>query len=123
MSHDVPMSPASMLKRRGEMPTLRRMVLCSTAGLVLICLAGCSSSIYGWQVRTNTSEVAASFTPNQLQERPVAVFGAVAPPALRGNEVHLSYYLEDILKKVVPGWNVLSSEETVSRINAHGLTE
>lgn len=62
-----------------------------------------------------------SFQPAVFEQHPVALFGAITPPALRGNEVALSYALDQILHKVSPNWNVMSPRELTKRINRKGL--
>ncbi len=93
------------------------------AGVLLLFLfvTGCASSIYGWQVRTNSTPLPPTLHPDTLQQSTVALFSAVALPALRGNEVALVYYLAEILHKVVPDWKVVSPQETMARINGQGL--
>jgi hypothetical protein len=54
-------------------------------------------------------------------QEPVALFPAVTAPGLRGNEVTLPYFLGDILHKIAPQWQVVSPQETVTRINREGL--
>ncbi len=78
--------------------------------------------MYGWQVRTTSTQLAPSFHPRQLEQHPVALFTAITLPALKGNEVSLADYLEDILRKVVPNWRVIPPQETATRINTQGLT-
>ena len=75
--------------------------------LFLFCLSGCSSSIYGWQVRTNSLPVPPSLNLVALEQDRIALLPAWAPPFLRGTEVGLAYYFGDILHKVVPHWNVI----------------
>jgi hypothetical protein len=41
--------------------------------------------------------------------------------ALRGNEVPVAFYLHDVVQKVAPNIKVMGPQETVTRINAHGL--
>jgi hypothetical protein len=53
----------------------------------------------------------------------VALFPAVTVPGLRGNEVALSYYLDDILRKLTPKWRTISPKDTVTRVNQKGLAE
>ncbi|MET0516748.1 MAG: hypothetical protein ABW047_15630 [Nitrospiraceae bacterium] len=94
------------------------------AGLVaaMLILNGCSSSLYGgWLVRTNSTPLAPGLDPDDLEERPVAVFSALGPPAFRGNEIALTYYLDDVLHKVRPDWKIIPSQETATRINRQGL--
>jgi hypothetical protein len=81
----------------------------------------CSASIYGWTVRTSATLPSGSFHPSMLEREPVAVFEAVAPGGLRGNELGLAFYLADILRTVTPEFKVVSPQETASRINTRGL--
>jgi hypothetical protein len=62
-----------------------------------------------------------SFQPVVLEQDSVALFGAVTMAGLRGNEDTLSHYLNEILKKVVPNWKVVSPQELTRRINRQGL--
>ena len=62
--------------------------------LLVILGTGCASSLYGWQIRTHSRSMPPSFSPAVLAQEPVALFGAITLPALRGNEVAVSYYLE-----------------------------
>jgi len=94
----------------------------SLASLLMIC-SGCASSIYGWQSRTNSTPLPSSFDHHVFEEQAVALFPAVTVPALRGNEVAISYYLDEILRKLAPKWRTVSPRAIVSRINQHGLVE
>jgi len=100
----------------------KRYLLCGTFLLGLTSLLGCSSSMYGWQVRTHSTELPPSLRPSQFEKQPVALFTAITLPALKGNEVSLADYLGDILRKVVPNWRVIPPQETATRINTQGLT-
>ena len=93
------------------------------AGLLLLCLflSGCPGSAYLWEVRTESTTRPPSFNPAVLEKEPVAVLETLAAPALHGNEVGLSLSLTRILKKVVPNWKVVSTQETATRINQRGL--
>ena len=91
--------------------------------LLLVSLTGCSSSIYGWQVRTNSTELSPSFHPANFEQDGVAIFPAITAPGLRGNEVGLSHYLGQIFQKVSPNWKVVSEQDTLTRLNRHGLAE
>jgi hypothetical protein len=51
----------------------------------------------------------------------VAIFEALAPGGLRGNELGLSLYLADILARAAPTFKVVLPRETASRINMQGL--
>jgi hypothetical protein len=92
-------------------------------GLLLLSIlaTGCASSLYGWQVRTSSTPTSPSFHPVVLEQESVALFGAITTPALRGNEVILSYALRQILHKIVPNWKVVSPQELAKRINRQGL--
>ena len=91
-------------------------------GLVLIVfVAGCTSSIYGWQVRTESTGMASSFSLASLQQEPIVLFSAVTPPGLRGNEVMLASELGLVFRKLAPDWKVVSAQEAASRINKQGL--
>jgi hypothetical protein len=96
-----------------------------SAGTALLMMAifvtGCASSLYGWQVRTSSMPLPPSFQPALLEQHTVALFGAIAPPPLRGSEVALSYALNQILQKVSPNWKVMSPQELTKRINRQGL--
>ncbi len=92
------------------------------AALILsIFITGCASSLYGWQVRTSSTSLPASFQPADFEQHSVVLFGGIAPPALRGNEVAVSYALDQILRKVSPSWKVMSPNELAKGINRHGL--
>ena len=102
---------------------LYQMCVAWTGGVfMLVSLTSCSSSIYGWQVRTNSTEMPPSFHPANLEQDGVAIFPAITAPGLRGNEVGLANYLGQILHKVSPNWKVVSEQETVTRMNRQGLT-
>ena len=110
-------------ERCKRMSAFSLMGLLSHLALVLMVVPGCASSIYGWQVRTSSTELPSSFHPTDLQRHPVALFPAITMPGLRGNEVGLGRYLGQILYKVVPDWNVVSEQETSTRINHQGLAQ
>jgi hypothetical protein len=90
--------------------------------LLLMVAAACSTSIYGWTVRTNSTPRSGSFHPTVLEQEPVAIFEAQAPGGLRGNELGLASYLADILAAVAPNIKVVSPRDTATRINTTGLT-
>lgn len=94
----------------------------SLAGIFIIC-SGCASSIYGWQSRTNSTPLPSSFRHDVFEEQAVALFPAVTVPPLRGNEVAISYYLDEILRKLAPKWRTVSPKTIVTRINQQGLVE
>jgi hypothetical protein len=97
-------------------------VLKITLLFVVAVTSGCSSSIYGWQVRTTSTPFPPSFDPGLLSQEPVAVLGALTMPGLRGNEVGLAYMLGEVLHRVAPHIHILDSLHTVSQINQQGLT-
>lgn len=90
---------------------------------ILMISSGCASSIYGWQSRTNSTPLPSSFRHAVFEEQAVALFPAVTVPALRGNEVAISYYLDEILRKLAPKWRTVSPKIIVTRINQEGLAE
>jgi hypothetical protein len=51
----------------------------------------------------------------------VGLLTPLSIPVLRGNEVALSRYLDDIIKKIVPAWKVIDEQQTINLINRHGL--
>jgi hypothetical protein len=89
--------------------------------IVLVSMAGCSSSIYGWQVRTSSTAFAPSFDPGSLAQEPVAVLGAMTSPGLRGNEVGFDYMLAEVLHRVAPHFRIINQQQTISQINQQGL--
>ena len=88
---------------------------------VLVVMTGCSSSIYGWQVRTNSTPFSPSFDPGSLGQEPVAVLGALTMPGLRGNEVGLDFMLGEVLHRVAPQIHIINQQQTISQINQQGL--
>ena len=94
---------------------------CALLLLLIVLMTGCESSLYGWQVRTNSTELPPSFSSIDMQQQPVVLFSAVTLPALRGNETPMVHFLEHILRKVAPKWKLMPVMETHSRINMRGL--
>src|SRR5829696_1951148 len=92
-------------------------------GLFLICIfvTGCSSSLYGWQVRTNSVPMSQSFHPADIGQHSVALFGTFTIPMLQGNEIPLSYFLSQVIQKVVPNLKIVMPHELVKRLNREGL--
>jgi len=84
-------------------------------------MTGCSSSIYGWQVRTSSTSFSPSFDPGSLGQESVGVFGALTMPGLRGNEVGLDFMLSEVLHRVAPHIQIVSQQQTISKINQQGL--
>jgi hypothetical protein len=97
----------------------------SAAGLVLLILlmTGCASSPDIWTVRTSSTLLPRSSNPVNIDQEAVALLTPLAPPSLRGNEVALSSYLDDIIKEIVPAWKVIDEQQTINLINRHGLAE
>jgi hypothetical protein len=95
--------------------------LCLSLMFVLAFMSGCSSSIYGWQVRTTSTPFAPSFDPGTFAREPVAILGALTMPGLRGNEVGLDHLLGEVLHKMAPQIQVISSQRSISQINQQGL--
>jgi len=89
--------------------------------VILFVLTGCSSSIYGWQARTNSTPTDSLFTPMKLTQEPTAIFVAVAPASIKGNEVPLGHYLYRVLKKVAPNVKMVSPQVVATQMNREGL--
>lgn len=100
-----------------------RYLACTGGLFLLITLTGCSSSIYGWQVRTNSTELPPSFSPTTLEQGGVVVLPAITAPGLRGNEIGLNHYLSQVFRKIFPNWNVVHERDAITRINQQGLAE
>lgn len=95
----------------------------ATLILILASLSACSTSIYGWTVRTNSTPLSGSFHPTALEREPVVVFEALAPTTLRGTELGLAQYLAEIVGAIAPTVKVVPFHEAITRINARGLAE
>lgn len=91
--------------------------------LMMALTAGCSSSIYGWNVRTYSSPPFPSFNEVVLGHEPVAIFGALAQPGLLGSEIGIDAILAQVVRKVAPNIKVIGLKETVTRINGKGLAD
>lgn len=96
---------------------------CTGLLLIGVLMAGCSSSLYGWHVRTHSSAPAPSFNQALLSQEPVAIFGALAQPALGGNEIGIDAILAEVVIKVAPHMKVVDPKDTMSRINANALAD
>jgi hypothetical protein len=88
---------------------------------LLLFTTGCGGSMYGWTVRTTSSQIVAASDHASLGVHPIAVLTALSSPGLRGSEAGLAEYLAAIIRKVSPHWSVLDVQDTVSLINGHGL--
>jgi hypothetical protein len=84
-------------------------------------MVGCSKSLYGWQVRTNSTPVAPSFDQTPIDGKRVAIFPTLATGPLQGTAVGMSQYLSQTLKTLTPTWKVLTEQETLTKINKQGL--
>src|SRR5678815_2322521 len=89
--------------------TRSKALLYLSSVLMLALVTGCSSSIYGWQVRTSSTAFSPSFDPGTLGQEPVAVLGALTMPGLRGNEVGLDFMLGQVLHRVAPQMHIAVS--------------
>jgi hypothetical protein len=105
------------------MRRLWRVRALKAASLVLLfmCIAGCGKSLYGWQVRTNSTPVAPSFDHTPIDQMRVAILPTLSTGLLQGTAVGMSQYLSQTLKTLTPTWKVLTEQETLTRINKHGL--
>lgn len=89
--------------------------------LIVVFTAGCSSSLYGWRVRTNSSPPSPNFNRAVLTQEPVAIFGALAPPRLLTSETGLDTILAQVLSAVAPNFKVITQQEAASLINRNHL--
>jgi hypothetical protein len=89
--------------------------------LLALGLPGCSSSLYGWHVRTNSSPLSPSFNPALLGQQSTAIFGALAQPGLLGTEIGIDAILAQIIGKVAPNIKLIAPRETYTLINRNGL--
>ena len=89
--------------------------------LFIMAAAGCTGSMYDWEVRTESTPIPGPFHPTNFAQHPVAIFPAITMPGLRGNEFTLGHYLGYILRKENPNWKVVLELETSSRISRKGL--
>ena len=89
--------------------------------LIVVLTAGCSSPLYGWHVRTNSSPPSPKFNRAVLTQEPVAIFGALAPPRLLANETGLDTILAQVLNTVAPNFKVITQQEAASLINRNHL--
>lgn len=97
---------------------------CAALSLPLALLvAGCSSSLYGWHVRTNSSPPSPSINYVVLAQKPVAIFGALAQPGLLGTEAGMDLILAQVLSKVAPQMKVIPPITILSLINEKGLAD
>jgi hypothetical protein len=91
--------------------------------LILTLTAGCSSSIYGWHVRTDSSPPTPVFTQAVIRHEPVAIFGALAQPGLMGTEIGIEAILAQVLTKVAPQIAVIPPKDAFTQINRKGLAD
>jgi len=89
--------------------------------LLSICMAGCGQSLYGWQVRTNSTPVAPSFDRAPIDQMRVAILPTLSTGLLQGTAAGMSQYLDQTLKTLTPTWKVVTEQEALTRINMQGL--
>jgi hypothetical protein len=89
--------------------------------LIVVLTAGCSSSGYGWHVRTNSSPPSPKFNRAVFTQESVAIFGALAPPRLLGSETGLDTILAQVLRTVAPTLKVITQQEAATLINKNDL--
>jgi hypothetical protein len=89
--------------------------------LLVLCMAGCGKSIYGWQVRTNSTPVAPSFDRAPIDQMRVAILPTLATGLHQGTAAGMSQYLDQTLKTLTPTWTVVTEQEALTKINTHGL--
>jgi hypothetical protein len=99
-------------------------VKASTAASVILlfmCMAGCGQSLYGWQVRTNSTPVAPSFDQTPIDQKRVAILPTLSTGLHQGTAAGMSQYLDQTLKTLTPTWKVVTEQEALTRINMQGL--
>lgn len=122
--HDRSPCLGNRLEIAGLKETLRAVALLRAALILIVVLTpGCSSSFYGWHVRTNSSPSSPTFNQVVLTQEPVAIFGALVPPGLLGTETGLDSILAQVLKTVAPSFKVVTPQETASLINRNDLAD
>src|SRR3954453_14348552 len=89
--------------------------------LLILLMTGCASSPNIWVVRTSSTPFPRSSDLVSIEQEAVGLLTPLSIPALRGNEVALSRYLDDVIKKIVPSWKVIDEQRTINLINRHGL--
>lgn len=89
--------------------------------LLSICMAGCGQSLYGWQVRTNSTPVAPSFDRAPIDQMRVAILPTLSTGLLQGTAAGMSQYLDQTLKTLTPTWKVVTEQEALTLINRQGL--
>lgn len=95
--------------------------LTTMLGLLLVVTSGCAGMLYGWTVRTTSTELSPSSEAASLSQEKVAVLTPLSVASLRGNEAGMGQYLVDVIHKVAPNWSVVSERESISLINKSGL--
>jgi len=90
--------------------------------MLLVISAGCSSSVYGWHVRTNSTVPAPAANKEMLTKEPVAVLGALSQ-GLAGNEIVVSTMLAQVLKQVAPQTKVIEPRDVITRINTNDVVD
>jgi hypothetical protein len=95
----------------------------SAAALVLliVLVTGCASPPDRWTVRTSSTPFPRSSDLVNIEQEAVGLLTPLSIPALRGNEVALSRFLDDVIKKIAPTWKVIDEQQTINLINRHGL--
>lgn len=101
---------------------LQKTALCAALALMPSLVAGCSSSLHGWQVQTVSTPRLPLFDHSVLEKEPVAIFGAPALIPLLGNEAGIETFLADVLARLAPNIMVVEPREMFTRINRQGLT-
>lgn len=96
-------------------------LLNTTLFLIVVVTTGCSSSLYGWHARTNSSPLSSTFNRAMLTQERVAIFGALAPPRLLGSETGLDSILAQVLNTVAPSFKIINQPEAASLINRNNL--
>ena len=90
--------------------------------MALVVSAGCSSSMYGWHVRTNSTAPAPAANKEMLANEPVAVLGAISQGP-GGTEIAVGALMTQVLKQMAPQTKVIDTRDVFTRINTNGVAD
>jgi len=95
-----------------------------TWGIVLVAgmlLSACVGPLQQWGYETSLMSKAPSFEPSVLKREQIGVLNAVVGVGLEGYTHQVSRSLSATLEQVRPSFKVISTQDTLSRINREGL--
>ncbi len=108
--------------RRAHSPVCGKRFAVSLLLIAWVVSAGCSSSVYGWYVRTNSTVPAPAANKEMLAQAPVAVLGALGP-GLGGAEIGISAMLTQVVKQAAPQAKLIDTRDVFTRINTNGAVD